>query len=247
MSIETDYNVQVSGTCRKCAAGDRFDNFAGFVSLTFPGYPDKGLARPIGSGINVSGTPSISGSYDMACDASGDCWTDMSDSQMWTGGAEAYAAGTTGRVWARHDTFCASGTATLSGVSGATLSGMLTLPADYALTQAEIDKFEDNIHEHVNCDNYDMSIWSGTLGLSIVDSQLCAKILRNLWECPTYWNGEGAWHEYNAVDPEESDDFSYGGVMGVSGSGFIPWGDPIPTRSGELTIHILANGQWPIR
>lgn len=142
-------NVVVSGTCRKCNAERNVERFATFASATFGPCVDLGLGMPI-TGSLTSNSTTVSGSINpasgtanWACYLDGSCWEDMR-SEVW------WAARPDGRVWTDHDRVQGEFQATLSGISGATLSGMLTLDPPYQITQDGLDGYFADVEPHMH-------------------------------------------------------------------------------------------------
>ena len=176
-----------SGTCRLCGAvKDLTDGSMAFFASTMIGDAcDLGMYN-----ANVGGSETYeltqSGSITWFCNDDTACWTTARDSSLWHDPRR-------GRIWQEHDQFIADCRATLSGVTGPTLSGMLTMGSHNAITQSGIDNFEDNLRASLDLTGNE---WEDA-GLDSDDAALCCRILRNECEFPTYSGIQGYGEYYN--------------------------------------------------
>lgn len=140
----------ISGTCRKCGGEAELARFAAFATASFGTDVDFGVGvtitgseSPTSLSTAVSGSLNpASGTVNFACYLDGNCWADMREAPNW-------AQLSVGRVYRAHDELKNQFQATLSGIDGTTLSGMLSLDPPYMITQDGLDGYFANVEPYM--------------------------------------------------------------------------------------------------
>jgi hypothetical protein len=165
-----------SGTCRLCGSTRSFSELGHYTSTIFGAVVDLGMYDATLSGTTYETTQS--GTTTFFCNEDGACWDTVQHSEAWHNPS-------TGRIWQEHDQFKHDCRVTISGISLATLSGMISLHPDYALTESGVARFDEDIRPNLGYKYIDE--WLAA-GLDDSDAALCCQILRNECQLPT-WSG----------------------------------------------------------